>query len=91
VSDWISRSSSSGLNDERGMPMLKVNIADHESMSPEEFAAAIGYSTRTVERMFKKGIGPKITRFGPRKRRITGRDYREWLEALTRSGEPEAA
>jgi excisionase family DNA binding protein len=73
------------------MPMQKVNIADHETMSPEEFAVATGYSTRTVERMIKRGTGPKITRLGPRKRRITGKHYREWLEALASTDTPAAA
>jgi predicted DNA-binding transcriptional regulator AlpA len=73
------------------MAMQKVNIADHDSMSPEEFAAAIGYSTRTVERMIKNGTGPKITKIGPRKRRIMGKHYREWLEALASTDTPEAA
>ena len=66
-------------------------IADDEYARLEEVACWTGYSLKHLERMIKNGVGPKMTKLGPRKRAVLGRHYREWREALVGENTPEAA
>lgn len=70
---------------------MSVNIDDLEVMPYEKAALKVGYSTKHLERLIKAGVGPRVTKLGPRRRGIRADHFREWLDARASSSAPEAA
>lgn len=60
---------------------MSINVDDLEVMSFEKAAVIAGYSTKHLERLVKAGVGPKVTKVGPRRRGVRVDHMREWIES----------
>jgi predicted DNA-binding transcriptional regulator AlpA len=60
-------------------------IDDLRVITLQEFAESQGISFATLQRMIKRGEGPKIIRLSPRRVGVRVIDGREWQQARVRS------